>query len=506
MFFTSEFPICDARDFTDSERRLSLPPWPFPEPGKHFVRCFGPVRRRARGGHPVWADEIYYASAHRAVRYVNLNQQTPGSCLRWRGATRRLFSDGTAIVRLEIGLSHGNRVAGLSGTEILSILRDYLDMPLFVRSYCSQPTTCRLALTGENTARLYEQATAVDGTINNGKLVTAARPVLLVEYTGSEIGSLPFHIRSGDPRQFGGVQLAFLWYEHRGRELGVWFLCNDGVQPHQVRALRMGLVRLHAEHQVLKTVLLHLARGELEYQAATPAADRLDAYLNKATRVLYRANRDGLALEGIRSDLLAYEEVGEPAERTLLLEKLKSIRRQIRKKVEAHLDQGWACQEVRREERPQPPCSAYRGPEAYTFVSYAHKDAHAVYPEIARLDQQGYRLWYDEGIDPGTTWPKRLGDAIDGCVCFLVFISPHAVMSRHCLDEIHFALERGKPFVAIHLEDTQLPNELALQMNRHQAIKKPELSQEHFLALIERALPANSRKLGPILPQAAEAP
>ena len=52
-------------------------------------------------------------------------------------------------------------------------------------------------------------------------------------------------------------------------------------------------------------------------------------------------------------------------------------------------------------ERPFP---AYQGDAPYIFVSYAHDDAALVYPEITRLKEQGFNVWYDEGISPGATW------------------------------------------------------------------------------------------------------
>jgi hypothetical protein len=38
------------------------------------------------------------------------------------------------------------------------------------------------------------------------------------------------------------------------------------------------------------------------------------------------------------------------------------------------------------------PFEAYNGSEPYLFVSYAHKDSHVVFPEIAFLHEAGYRV------------------------------------------------------------------------------------------------------------------
>lgn len=49
---------------------------------------------------------------------------------------------------------------------------------------------------------------------------------------------------------------------------------------------------------------------------------------------------------------------------------------------------------------------SYNGNEPYIFISYAHKDNNTVYPVIARIQKDGYRAWFDEGIDPGTEWDE----------------------------------------------------------------------------------------------------
>ncbi len=44
------------------------------------------------------------------------------------------------------------------------------------------------------------------------------------------------------------------------------------------------------------------------------------------------------------------------------------------------------------------PFPAYQGDEPYVFVSYSHADTERVYAELARLNDQGFNIWYDEGI------------------------------------------------------------------------------------------------------------
>ena len=138
---------------------------------------------------------------------------------------------------------------------------------------------------------------------------------------------------------------------------------------------------------------------------------------------------------------------------------------------------------------PWPPFEAYDGDEPFIFVSYAHDDSAAVYPDIDRLRQLGFRIWYDEGIAPSSDWPDALARALARCSWVLVFLSPAAADSKYVLNEIHFALNRGKPILAVHLADSVLPDSLELQLGRIQAIKKHGMAEEHYRRQLERWLP-----------------
>jgi len=136
------------------------------------------------------------------------------------------------------------------------------------------------------------------------------------------------------------------------------------------------------------------------------------------------------------------------------------------------------------------PCEAYVGNEGYAFVSYAHRDSRLVYPELRALDGRGVRIWYDEGIDPGNEWPDEVARALHGASVFLVFVSQSAVESQNVRNEINFALNRKKVFIAIYLEDIQLPMGLELRMGDIQAVMRWRMSEEHYSKKVLSALPS----------------
>ena len=128
------------------------------------------------------------------------------------------------------------------------------------------------------------------------------------------------------------------------------------------------------------------------------------------------------------------------------------------------------------------PFRAYKGDEPYIFISYAHKDKSFVYPEMLWIKNKKFNIWYDEGIPPTSEWPAEIENAILNCSIFLVFITPNAVEREMVRNEINFALNKGKPFLAVYLKDTNLRNGLELRISLKQALLKYELSQELFKA------------------------
>jgi TolB-like protein/tetratricopeptide (TPR) repeat protein len=128
-------------------------------------------------------------------------------------------------------------------------------------------------------------------------------------------------------------------------------------------------------------------------------------------------------------------------------------------------------------ERPFP---AYKGEQPYIFVSYAHEDAELVYPEIMRLKEQGFEVWYDEGISPGSTWRDEVALALTQCTVFLYYVTPRAVTSSNCLKEVNFCLSRERKILAVHLENTNLPAGLELSLSDMQAIIRNDHSNQDY--------------------------
>lgn len=109
----------------------------------------------------------------------------------------------------------------------------------------------------------------------------------------------------------------------------------------------------------------------------------------------------------------------------------------------------------------------YNGDQPYSFISYSHKDKDKVLPILEKLQQVGFRLWFDEGIEWGTEWPMSIQQHIFNSSVFIPFISSNFANSDNCQRELVLALRERKKMLAIFLEDIDLnsvPGALALQL------------------------------------------
>ena len=100
---------------------------------------------------------------------------------------------------------------------------------------------------------------------------------------------------------------------------------------------------------------------------------------------------------------------------------------------------------------------AYEGKGNFIFVSYSHKDSGTVYPFITDLFEKKYRVWYDEGIAPGSEWPYNIEVHLKSCSTVLVFVSENSLASRNCDNEAVNALDNKKKIIQYSLDGSIHP-------------------------------------------------
>ena len=121
---------------------------------------------------------------------------------------------------------------------------------------------------------------------------------------------------------------------------------------------------------------------------------------------------------------------------------------------------------------------AYNGTEPYIFISYSHKDTDTVLKAVDALNDNGFRVWYDNGIEAGTEWPEYIAERMINCGVVIAFMSRNSQDSHNCRREIHFAIELKKELLVVYIEDFELSPGMRLQLSTLQAMYRSKYNND----------------------------
>ena len=129
----------------------------------------------------------------------------------------------------------------------------------------------------------------------------------------------------------------------------------------------------------------------------------------------------------------------------------------------------------------------YEGKEEYMFVSCCREDGETVFPLLESLAKKGYRIWYDEGINPGSDRSEIIDEYLERCAVFLAVITGSLPDSHSCRREINRAFLQGKPVVSVFLEETPLSAGMEMQLSSVRSVHRKDYGDsESFLEAICR--------------------
>lgn len=274
MLTSIQYPFADVRPFiADDGGRLARPHWSAPDTESDFVRAFGGVAVRPRGGASIGGDQ------HRCEARWAVRLERPGLGRNRRCAFRRFYADGKALAKFEIGIARDVVTGPVAAIrEIDAVLEQLAAVPK------SETSARPLGELGPVLARRYLHVSTAHGfTDSKPWWVHAGTPVMLVMYRKEDQLELPAELTPVRASQGDhSVTVAHWWQRFRGKLRPVWFL---GYQPNDyplARQLRIDLARLHCEYQSLQIILRYIADGTLLPAPRSACSDRLQQYLNDA--------------------------------------------------------------------------------------------------------------------------------------------------------------------------------------------------------------------------------
>jgi len=217
VFVLLQLPIVDNRPFlNENSGRLIKPSWPAPIPDEEFVRGFGPIIIRKRGGLSGWVGESEICDAHNSLRFGRIERFLDldnGQSIRLRIASKRLYSDGVAVCKLEIGIvvSSKDWRASRGRVSLESFLRHIFLLKVRLSLPGNRRVESELGTGGSALARLYMFSTTLHSkrlTESEDWWVRSAQPMLFVDYGPGEHVVLPVGSKIVSEAKRYGVLLA----------------------------------------------------------------------------------------------------------------------------------------------------------------------------------------------------------------------------------------------------------------------------------------------------------
>jgi hypothetical protein len=357
MFLSLQFPIADCRAFLSSEPNLlGRPMWPSVSPDIDFVRSFGSIRKRKLGGLPGWVGETAICEATRALRFALITHYRDPYQLSLgvKVVFRRFYFDGLAVGKFELGLSTDNHGSiSLSRKQTGEFIDHCLSLPVTVPALTDKaviPSLARAAIqtelgrAGKPLAGFYAACSVSHPPPAQltDWWVLPGQPLLVVIHDSSEKIHIPYLGKSVPRSEFLNADLSSYEVPYQGKKLRMWVIgLAERTNYRDVRALKICLLRLHAEHESLRVILQNISTNRIAVRPRSAESNTLQRYLNEATRKISRLSleADDLA-EGDLAELAREsEDMVNPGDRDALLTSLRNldIRKNIFSKVENYV-------------------------------------------------------------------------------------------------------------------------------------------------------------------------
>ncbi len=142
-----------------------------------------------------------------------------------------------------------------------------------------------------------------------------------------------------------------------------------------------------------------------------------------------------------------------------------------------------------------PSIPVYNEEDPFVFISYCHRNEEQAFRVIRLLYENGYRVWYDNGLITGSQYNDVIARKIDACTGFFCLLTREYAQSENCSKELSYAIgDLHKPHVfPIYLQDPYsvkkhlTPGNQMLLSDLHYDRLLPEESSEPLLQVLRQS-------------------
>lgn len=138
------------------------------------------------------------------------------------------------------------------------------------------------------------------------------------------------------------------------------------------------------------------------------------------------------------------------------------------------------------------PFNSYKGDGQFAYACYSIEDSDIVFPILKKLDQDRYRIRYDEGVQDEIEVDALRKHNIKKCDIFLLFMSQNFLLSPYCLNQLELAQNFGVNMYIIYIDgETTVSMASKLFSERVNSIRSDECPEDTILDVLSQLLDQN---------------
>lgn len=135
------------------------------------------------------------------------------------------------------------------------------------------------------------------------------------------------------------------------------------------------------------------------------------------------------------------------------------------------------------------PFNSYKGDGKFAYACYAIADSDYVFPLLKKLDQDRYRIRYDEGVQDEESVDALRKHNIKKCDTFLIFMSQNFLLSTYCLNQLELAQQFDVNMYLIYIDGEQTVEQASrLFAERVNSIRSDECTEDVILDVLGQLL------------------
>jgi hypothetical protein len=351
MFFTINFPLIDLRPVLKNTWKLYTPAWPTPNAYNSFIKNFGSVRERLKGGDSFWGAEDKYCNAEGILKL----KRSSGT-FNIKPVYKRFYSDGHFMSKIEIGLKDN---VGLSfeesndKLELENLLLQYCFLRIIIKSSNYKKTETFLFNAGSYLAKSY----AVSST-NSNKItaqtyrnVIPGQPIIIAIYDSIKQIVLPHYSKLifdnfCQSKFSNGITLHHIKLNDQPFPIKAWLIgipkrlsANENKDfKSEIRNLRMNLSRIHIEKETIRILLNSIRNTSISLTPNSEESETIQWYLKKTSEKLFKAERYNIPQKNIlkmalESDFMINEGISKTLTEEMNFFENKYLRKNIQQLI-----------------------------------------------------------------------------------------------------------------------------------------------------------------------------